>query len=220
MTVETTASGTGRGKKGDRGEATRARILETATRLLIELGAEGMSFRNVARELGMSIGNLQYYFPSRASLLHEVCTAWADRWKEGANVAAEGASTPRDAIVRMIDYWLDSQQKEEIRIFWQLFALSTYDAEGTLEVQRRQDDDLIRRVADQLRAIHPDLGKHEAVRRATLLSSIIDGSTMYLGYGRPARPGLKRLRADVRTAALAIVDAPPEAPKRPRSGTR
>lgn len=216
MTLETTAPGTGRSKKGDRGEATRARILDTATRLLIDLGAEGMSFRNVARDLGMSIGNLQYYFPTRASLLDAVCSAWADQWKSEANAAAEGGSTPRDAIVRMIDHWLDSQQKEEVRIFWQLFVLSAYDLEETREVQRRQDDDLIQNVAKRLRAMQPDLAQSEALRRAATISSLIDGAGLYLGYGRPARPGLRGLRADVRAAALAIADAPPEAPTRRR----
>ncbi|MFZ4719149.1 MAG: TetR/AcrR family transcriptional regulator [Ilumatobacteraceae bacterium] len=220
MTADTNVPSSGRSRKGDRGEATRARILETATRLLIELGAEGMSFRNVARELGMSIGNMQYYFPSRASLLDEVCSAWAEQWKLGANAAAQGGSTPRDAIMRMVDYWLESQQKEEVRIFWQLFVLSAYDAEDTLKVQRRQDDDLIKSVADRLRAMHPDLGRNEAVRRAATISALIDGAGIFLGYGRAVRPDLRGLRADVRAAALAIADAPPEAPKRPRSGTR
>jgi AcrR family transcriptional regulator len=220
MTAETNVPSSGRSRKGDRGEATRARILETATRLLIELGAEGMSFRNVARELGMSIGNLQYYFPSRASLLDEVCSAWAARWKAGADAAAAGAQSERDAVVRLIDYWLDSQQQEDVRIFWQLFALSAYDDEDAREVQQRQDDDLIRSVANRLRSMHPDLGQSEAMRRAVIISSLIDGAGLYLGFGRPARPGLKGLRADVRAAALAIADAPPEAPKRPRSGTR
>ena len=220
MTAETNVPSSGRSRKGDRGEATRARILDTATRLLIELGAEGMSFRNVARELGMSIGNLQYYFPSRASLLDEVCSAWAARWKAGADAAAADAQSERDAVVRLIDYWLDSQQQEDVRIFWQLFALSAYDDEDAREVQQRQDDDLIRSVANRLRAMHPDLGQSEAMRRAVIISSLIDGAGLYLGFGRPARPGLKGLRADVRAAALAIADASPEAPKRPRSGTR
>jgi len=212
MTAESTRQVAARTKKGDRGEATRARILETATRLLIDLGAEGMSFRNVAREVGMSIGNLQYYFPSRASLLDAVCSSWAAQWSAGAEAAASGAPTERDAIARMIDFWLDSQQLEEVRIFWQLFVLSAYDAEDTLKVQRRQDDDLIQSIATRLRAMHPDLGKSEATRRAATISSLVDGASLYLGYGRPFRPGLRGLRADVRAAALAIADAPPGRP--------
>lgn len=212
MTAETSAGArpTQRTKKGDRGEATRARILETATKLLIEVGAEGMSFRNVARELDMSIGNLQYYFPSRASLLDAVCSAWAEAWRVGADAAADAASTPRDAIVRLIDYWLDSQQQEDVRIFWQLFALSAYDDDEAREVQRRQDDDLIQSVANRLRAMHPALRPGEALRRAAIISSLIDGAGLFLGYGRPPRPGLRGLRSDVRAAALRIADSPPQ----------
>ncbi|MEN9506182.1 MAG: hypothetical protein RI958_2108 [Actinomycetota bacterium] len=200
---------TRRPAKGDRGEATRARILATATRLLVEFGAEGMSFRNVARELGMSIGNLQYYFPTRASLLEAVCSEWASTWSAGATAAAEGAPTPRDALIRMIDYWFASQQREEVKIFWQLFTLSAYDDETTRETQRRQDDQLVESVAGWLRSIHPGLGRSEALRRAALIASLIDGAGLFLGYGRSNRPGLRGLRGDVRAAAIAIIDEPP-----------
>lgn len=203
------ASAPRRNGKGDRGEATRARILATATRLLVDLGAESMSFRNVARELGMSIGNLQYYFPTRASLLDAVCEEWAATWSAGATAAADAAPTPREALIRMIDYWLASQQREEVKIFWQLFTLSAYDDEATREVQRRQDDELVDHLARRLRAVHPGLGRSEALRRAALIASLIDGAGLFLGYGRATRPGLRGLRNDVRAAAIALVDTPP-----------
>ncbi len=198
-----------RNGKGDRGEATRARILTTATRLLVELGAESMSFRNVARELGMSIGNLQYYFPTRASLLDAVCEEWSATWSAGARAAADAAPTPREALIRMIDYWLASQRREEVKIFWQLFTLSAYDDETTREVQRRQDDELIDHIARRLRTVHPGFGRSEALRRAALIASLIDGAGLFLGYGRPTRPGLRGLRNDVRAAAIALIDSPP-----------
>lgn len=210
-----------RNGRGDRGEATRARILATATQLLVELGAESMSFRNVARELGMSIGNLQYYFPTRASLLDAVCTEWALRWQAGANAAADSADTPREALIRMIDYWLEFQQKEEVKIFWQLFTLSAYDDdEISRELQRRQDDQLINSVATRLRAVHPGLGRSEALRRGALITSLLDGAGLFLGHGRPARPGLRGLRADVRATAIALVDQPPSRPARASRTTR
>jgi AcrR family transcriptional regulator len=206
--------------KGERGEATRARILETATRLLVELGAESMSFRNVARELGMSIGNLQYYFPTRASLLDAVCTEWAATWRAGADAAAASAASPREALIRMIDHWLEFQQREEVKIFWQLFTLSAYDDEVSHELQRRQDDELIDSVARRLRAVHPGLGPSEALRRSALITSLLDGAGLFLGHGRPVRSGLRGLRADVRATAIALVDQPPSRPTGARRSTR
>lgn len=52
-----------------KGSDRRSEIVEAAARLLIEKGYSGLSMRELASSLAMSVGNLQYYFPSKDALV-------------------------------------------------------------------------------------------------------------------------------------------------------
>ena len=41
----------------------RAQILDAASQRLVEVGMEGLSLNSIAAKVGISLGNLQYYFP-------------------------------------------------------------------------------------------------------------------------------------------------------------
>lgn len=57
----------------DREETTvknrREQILETARRLFVERGYDGVSVRDIAKELGISAGNITYYFKKKEDLM-------------------------------------------------------------------------------------------------------------------------------------------------------
>jgi AcrR family transcriptional regulator len=56
--------------KTNKGEQTRALILETALRLFRERGYEETTMRLIAEEAGVSLGNAYYYFRSKDDLVH------------------------------------------------------------------------------------------------------------------------------------------------------
>jgi AcrR family transcriptional regulator len=51
---------------------TRAKIIETAERLIAQKGAEKTSLADIATSLGISRGTLFYHFPSKAQLIFEI----------------------------------------------------------------------------------------------------------------------------------------------------
>ena len=53
---------------------TRQRILDTARRLFNDDGVHGVGVREIARELGMSPGNLAYHFPTKDDLVAALVT--------------------------------------------------------------------------------------------------------------------------------------------------
>lgn len=57
------------GSTTERGEATRARILDQALRLFESEGFEATTMRAVASAAGVSVGNSYFYFPSKAHLV-------------------------------------------------------------------------------------------------------------------------------------------------------
>ena len=77
-----------------RAELTRE-ITEEARRQLAETGAQGLSLRAVARELGMVSSALYRYFPSRDDLLTALIIDAYDAMGEVAETAIAGGARPR-----------------------------------------------------------------------------------------------------------------------------
>lgn len=73
----------------------RARIVQATIDILVEDGAEGVSYRAVAERLGMARSGPSYYFPTIAGLLETAQTALFDRAKARYR-AGIGAASPRD----------------------------------------------------------------------------------------------------------------------------
>ena len=56
-------------------------ILEEAKNTLVDEGFSGLSFRNVAKRAGITVGNVTYYFPTKDDLLVELAGYIFDRWE-------------------------------------------------------------------------------------------------------------------------------------------
>ena len=62
----------GAGPDGDRAEATRQNILESAARVFRRDGYSGAKLSDIAADIGMKAGSLYYHFPSREALVEAV----------------------------------------------------------------------------------------------------------------------------------------------------
>ena len=78
-------------KNVERGRATRAHVIEVATRLFAEHGYEGTSIEAVQAGSGVSRGSLYHHFPGKEALF------WAVLEEVGARVGQQGMDLARDA---------------------------------------------------------------------------------------------------------------------------
>jgi AcrR family transcriptional regulator len=78
-------------KNVERGQATRAHLVDVATRLFAAHGYEGTSIKSVLAEAGVSRGSLYHHFPGKDALFWAVLEGVATR------VAAQLADAERDA---------------------------------------------------------------------------------------------------------------------------
>jgi AcrR family transcriptional regulator len=78
-------------KNVERGLATRAHLIEVATRLFAAHGYDGTSIEAVLAEAGASRGSLYHHFPSKDALF------WAVLEDVGTRVAAQVTEATRDA---------------------------------------------------------------------------------------------------------------------------
>jgi AcrR family transcriptional regulator len=88
----------------------RAKILTTARQLFAERGYDGCSVSDIARQAGMSQGNIYWYFPSKEDVLKAVL---ADAFERLAALFAEVTATPgtaRDRLDYLIQRYIDFGQ--------------------------------------------------------------------------------------------------------------
>jgi AcrR family transcriptional regulator len=78
-------------KNVERGQVTRAHLIDVATRLFAERGYEGTSIELVLAESGVSRGSLYHHFPSKEALF------WAVLESIAAGVGQQLADAERDA---------------------------------------------------------------------------------------------------------------------------
>jgi AcrR family transcriptional regulator len=78
-------------KNVERGRATRAQVIEVATRLFAEQGYDGTSIEAVQAAAGVSRGSLYHHFPGKEALF------WAVLEEVGARIAQQEEEIARDA---------------------------------------------------------------------------------------------------------------------------
>jgi AcrR family transcriptional regulator len=88
---EQTSTGDRTNKNVERGRATRAHVIEVATRLFAEQGYDGTPIEAVQAAAGVSRGSLYHHFPGKEALF------WAVFEELGARIAQQEEDIARDA---------------------------------------------------------------------------------------------------------------------------
>jgi len=96
-----------------RAAATKQRIFEATTHVMLRAGVEGMSIQDIAVEAGIARGTLYRYFSSKTALLD----AYSEFMRGQFNAALQAAMTPHhapearlEAFLGFFDAYLDSDQ--------------------------------------------------------------------------------------------------------------
>ena len=85
-------------KNVERGQATRAHLIEVATRLFAAHGYDGTSIEAVLAESGVSRGSLYHHFPGKEALYLAVFEVLGDRLGADMTAALQDAADPVDML--------------------------------------------------------------------------------------------------------------------------
>jgi AcrR family transcriptional regulator len=85
-------------KNVERGQATRAHLIEVATRLFATHGYDGTSIEAVLAESGVSRGSLYHHFPGKEALYLAVFEVLGDRLGADMTAALQDAADPVDML--------------------------------------------------------------------------------------------------------------------------
>lgn len=167
-----------------KGEARRQLILNAAKTILIKSGYHNLSVRRVAAKAGVSVGNLQYYFPTKRALTDAMLDEVIEQYLvEFENLRQEGPPEEQfKNIIRLI--FTDLQDPQTTVFFPEIWSLANHQSGVTEQV-----DAMYARyrsvLSDLVTAINPDLSPERARQLAVFFSSSIEGHTMFVGHGKP-----------------------------------
>jgi AcrR family transcriptional regulator len=180
-----------------KGELRRGEIVAAARRTLVEDGYDFFVLREVAARLGITLGNLQYYYPTRDDLLEAVVRAEFDRNRNDIAALAASKRPPRARLAAIVRRLIDVWAKEGGRVYVVMSLLAIHH-ERFASLHREIYESFYDGLVPVLSELRPRATAAELRRTARLVTTLIDGALVQV----PARTFV----ADTVAAALQIAE--------------
>jgi len=191
-----------------KGELRMFQLLDAAETILVRDGADALTLREVAKEAGITLGNLQYYFPTRAKLLEAIFERYATEFRAERAAVIDGVDDSREMLIGVVDYWLKTELRHEQGLFWHLWAISAHD-DSARETMETIYGRLVKFLAFHLRRIHRGMTTTQAARRGATIVALIEGSGLFVGYRRHPTGALVGLQEEIRATVIELIDRAP-----------
>lgn len=159
----------------EKGAARRTEILAIARRLLVEDGYDRFVLREIATRVGVTLGNLQYYFATRDDLLEAVIRAEFGRNRAEVAAISDGPGAARDKLAAIARHLIDVWAHEGGRVYVVMSLLALHHRRFRAlhgEVYAAFYDGLV----PVLRELRPRAKRAELIRTARLVTTVIDGA--------------------------------------------
>lgn len=190
------------GDRMDKGNARKAKILQMAEWVLVDEGYAGFSLRKVAKRAGVSIGNLQYYFPTRAQLLDGMMESLLGSCMSHYERHIVVIPNPQDRLMECATYLLsDSSQQGMFQILREMWALAVHDEDAAASVEEFTRSWQAMQ-STMIREVNPDLSPERADALAAVAVAMLCGSFVSLS-GANQTDG-EQIRAEVMHALLQL----------------
>lgn len=188
-----------------KGEATKARIVEEASRQAAVKGLAAVSLNDVAEAVGLSKSGLFKHFDSKEDMQHDVVMGMLDRFRDIVWSPAEHLPAGRERLQVIFDRWLVWCDEENAASGCPIAAVTIEldDQPGPLrELLHERQQRWYRMLARDFAALRdPPLGEEEARLAVFQLKSFI------FGHGEESRlMGGDDARQMTRAAFKALLD--------------
>ncbi len=165
-----------------KGAATRARILAEARRVLIDEGYDGLVLRRVASAVGIQLGNLQYYFPNRESLVLEVLLAETRSDLETLRKSVAGGLDSQRSLRALMGTFVRRRRGDAGIVHATLCFLSRHNP-ALQRAYRDYYEAFYAELQCALEEADPGHAPRVYEIRARLLNALMDGAAMQLSVG-------------------------------------
>jgi len=174
--------------------------------MLMSGGPDGIGMRRLPAAVGITHGNLQYYFPTRRELLVVLFDQEVDKYTSGVRSAVARAKTRKGRINALLDSGLTLIRTPETVLWRQMVGLVDQNPEiAALHAKEIQAYE--RSLAEELHHIAPELPARRCRHIAKLIQAIVDGLSIQYAHVDPADPEIRAMEAEAKAAVFALVDA-------------
>jgi len=165
-----------------RGKERLDNILKAGQSILISEGYASLSLRRIADQLGISNGNVTYYFPNKDALLRaliEDMLATYDR--EFQNEAERFPDDPEGRFAAYIDYLIEDCRQADLRgFFYQLWSLATHN-DVAAELREQVYEHFFKQARTLLEPLNPGRAVGALNGSALTLMTLIEGLHVMFG---------------------------------------
>jgi len=181
---------------GTAGYRTQQAIVRAAERVLVAQGHARFTVERVAAEVGISRGNLAYYFPTRATLLETLIGHTVERYEQQLQDFLGGNGGQGSRGLGEVVKWLmnDAISERTNRLFRELWVMALHDSAAARVV-----DDFYERSVRRYELVGRQTGSAgvgaadlEAI--VYLMLIISEGTTVLFGTRRGAETVYERVR--------------------------
>ena len=152
-----------------------ADIVEAGVDILRTEGFTALTKRRIAKRLGISDGNVSYYFPTRESLWKGVIEYELKTYYERHYSNIKAVEDPEARFDEFVRLWFREYEDRELRIFFaQLLAfaeVSDFVAQQRDEIYQSFYDETRSRIHD----LDPTMSEQELQTRSTLVMAMLEG---------------------------------------------
>lgn len=162
--------------KHQKGKERFAQILETAIDVLAFEGYSKFSMRTIAARTGMSLRNVQHYFPTKDVLFKSaVHKMLSDDSREAGLAIGKSQMSDEERLAAFIRYSIAINRSPRMRGFqFELWALATRDSFAA-ECRDHMTHEYCAFIHDVIKPLTPGLTRQARMRKAALLLSMLQG---------------------------------------------
>lgn len=151
-------------------------IVNAGAALLLEEGFSSLTKRRIAKRLGISHGNVSYYFPTRESLWHAVIDCELGKYYERHQ--GDLRSDPDDPQAQFDEFvvrWIDEYNDRVMRVFFSHIIAYAEINEAVAKLRNEVYESFFDRTITLARALELGIEEDELERRVLEVMVVLEG---------------------------------------------
>ena len=190
-----------------KGRERRQQIVDAAKEVLLTQGITGLVLRDIAVQLGITHGNLQYYFPTKEDLLVAIFDQELLSYTDSLHSAAKQTSSRQGRIAAILDSGF-SQVKTKSSTLWRMLMSFAEQRPQLAEILKQQNLRFDSEVASELALIVPEVSEMRRKHIAQAFRMMLDGFAVQLIWEEPTSPEIIALESELKVMLTAWILAP------------